>query len=225
MPPHAEHYHIQIASTSLKKDEFRVKIATVLVELGVPRESSLPAEEPDLSESVKLLGSKTEKVQLQTQGDQSVRLQELELQFKIKQMEAKDREEVRKLEMERLQLGHEEKMKELEFRVRSETGTASFHTASVSPPRCDVGRNISLVPPFSEKDVEKYFSHFERVTTTLEWPKHVWTLLLPCALTGEAQELYSALTLTQSSDYEVVKAAILSAYELVSEVYRQRFRG
>ena len=32
-------------------------------------------------------------------------------------------------------------------------------------------------------------------------------------------------TLIQSSDYEVVKAAILHAYELVPEAYRQRFRG
>ena len=52
-----------------------------------------------------------------------------------------------------------------------------------------------------------------------------WTLLLQCVLTGKAQEIYSSLTLTQSDDYEILKAAILWAYELVTEAYRQRFRG
>lgn len=49
--------------------------------------------------------------------------------------------------------------------------------------------------------------------------------MLQCVLTGKAQEVYSSLTLTQSSDYEVVKAAILHAYELVPKAYRQHFRG
>ncbi len=84
-----------------------------------------------------------EQVQLQTQDDQAVHLQELELQFKIKQLkiEVKDREEVRKLGMEMLRLVHEEKMKELQFRLRSENETASSHTSYVSPPQFDVGRN------------------------------------------------------------------------------------
>lgn len=49
------------------------------------------------------------------------------MQFKIKQVEieAKDKEEKRKLEMESLRLVHEEKMNELEVRSRSENDTAS----------------------------------------------------------------------------------------------------
>lgn len=73
--------------------------------------------------------------------------------------------------------------------------------------------------------MEKYFSHFERVAATFGWPEDVWTLLFQCVLTGKAQEIYSSLTLIQSADYKVVKEAILRAYELVPEAYRQRFRG
>jgi hypothetical protein len=73
--------------------------------------------------------------------------------------------------------------------------------------------------------VERYFPHFECVATTFEWPKAAWTLLLQCVLTGKAQEVYSSLALDQCADYEIVKAAILRAYELVPEAYRQRFRG
>ncbi|XP_041966835.1 uncharacterized protein LOC121724378 [Alosa sapidissima] len=82
-----------------------------------------------------------------------------------------------------------------------------------------------MVPPFSDREVDKYFSHFERVAVTLKWPVEFWTLLLQCVLTGKAQEVYSALTVPQSSDYSLVKTTILNAYELVPEAYRQKFRG
>ncbi len=43
--------------------------------------------------------------------------------------------------------------------------------------------------------------------------------------TGKAQEVYSALSLEQSGEYDVVKSAVLHAYELVPEAYRQKFRN
>ncbi|XP_052471859.1 uncharacterized protein LOC128028630 isoform X2 [Carassius gibelio] len=81
-----------------------------------------------------------------------------------------------------------------------------------------------MVPPFCEKDVEKYFCHFERVAASLKWPENVWSLLLQCVITGKAQEVYASLSIEDSADYTIVKAAILKAYELVPEAYRQRFR-
>lgn len=89
----------------------------------------------------------------------------------------------------------------------------------------DIGKHIKMVPPFSEKEVEKYFSHFERVATSLKWPKDVWTLLLQCMLTGKAQEVYSSLSLEQSAVYDTVKTSILHPYELVPEAYCQRFQN
>lgn len=100
--------------------------------------------------------------------------------------------------------------------LQSDTGAAAL--------AFDVSRNIRLVPPFNEREVEKYFSHFEKVAITLKWPVNVWSLLLQCVLSGKAQEVYSALSVEQSSDYETVKKAILNAFELVPEAYRQKFR-
>ena len=110
-----EHYGIETASVSLKKDELRARVVTALSQQGVLLSES---EVFDLSDPVKVAGSKSEAVKLQTQDVQSVHLQELELQFKIKQLEieAKDKEEGRKFEMARLQLVHEERMKILEMR-------------------------------------------------------------------------------------------------------------
>lgn len=46
----------------------------------------------------------------------------------------------------------------------------------------DFGKDIRMVPPFREAEIDRYFSHFERVTTTLKWSKDVWTLISQCVL-------------------------------------------
>ena len=47
--------------------------------------------------------------------------------------------------------------------------------------------------------------------------------MLKCTLTGRAQEAYSALSVPDGQDYECAKSAVLKAFELVLEAYRQRF--
>ena len=89
----------------------------------------------------------------------------------------------------------------------------------------DVSKHIRLVPPFQEEEVDKYFIHFENIATSLEWPREVWTILLQSVLVGKAREIYSALPVETSARYDEVRKAILKAYELVPEAYRQRFRN
>ena len=89
----------------------------------------------------------------------------------------------------------------------------------------DVTKHMRLVPPFQEKEVDKYFLHFEQVAENLKWPKEHWTLLLQSVVIGKAREIYTQLSLEQSSDYDKVKELILKAFELVPEAYRQKFRN
>lgn len=79
----------------------------------------------------------------------------------------------------------------------------------------DVCKYIKLVPPFHESEVDAYFVAFERIAGKLRWPNDMWALLLQCSLTGKAQEICTSLPIEQSLDYEVVKTAVLRAYELV----------
>ena len=72
--------------------------------------------------------------------------------------------------------------------------------------------------------MDKFFLHFEKVATTLHWPLESHTMLLQSILVGKVREVYLALSLEQSADYEVVKREILKAYELVPEAYHQQFR-
>ncbi|KAI2644687.1 Transposon Tf2-9 polyprotein [Labeo rohita] len=88
----------------------------------------------------------------------------------------------------------------------------------------DVSKYIKLVPPFRETEVDSYFVAFERVAGKLRWPKDMWALLLQCSLSGKAQEVCSSLPIESSLDYDLVKSAVLRAYELVPEAYRQKFR-
>ncbi|KAK1786567.1 hypothetical protein P4O66_003016 [Electrophorus voltai] len=88
----------------------------------------------------------------------------------------------------------------------------------------DASHQIGLVPVFRENEVDAYFPIFERIATSLRRPKDLWLLMLQCKLVDKAQEVCSLLTLTQSSDYEVVKYTVLRAYELDPEAYRQNFR-
>ena len=61
-----------------------------------------------------------------------------------------------------------------------------------------------MVPPFQEKEVDKYFLHFEKVAENLNWPKEHWTLLLQSVLIGKAHEIYIQLGVEQSHHYETL---------------------
>ena len=98
-------------------------------------------------------------------------------------------------------------------------------TLEARSPEFDVSKRIKLVPPFQEREVDKYFLHFEKIATSLEWPKTVWMLLLQSVLMDKARKVYSSMSIEQSSQYETIKKAILKAYELVPEAYRQNFRS
>uniref|UniRef100_UPI00358E5605 uncharacterized protein n=1 Tax=Myxine glutinosa TaxID=7769 RepID=UPI00358E5605 len=140
-------------------------------------------------------------------------------------LEAEERKAERELRERDMELQQEIKFKELE--LRREWGEAPPLLTGSTPNQktWDVGRHVRLVPPFSEKEVAKFFPHFEKVARQLNWPEEAWTILVQSVLVGKAQEIYSALPMDQCADYEVLKKHILKAYELVPEAYRQKFRN
>ena len=68
----------------------------------------------------------------------------------------------------------------------------------------DATKHIRLIPPFQGKEVDKYFLQYEKIAEILEWPKEHWTLLLQSVVIGKAREIYTQLTLEESSDYDKV---------------------
>ena len=119
-------------------------------------------------------------------------------------------------ELEKARMENKFKEDELRFRRDSDENRRN---------NFDLTKYVKLVPQFNESDVDKYFQHFEKIAKNLHWPENVWSTLLQSALKGKTQETFAALSVNDSSDYDVVKAAILKAYELVPEAYRQKFRN
>ena len=144
-----------------------------------------------------------------------LRLAELKEARELRELELKAEQEKALLEAEKEAAAREHELK---------MASLGKHSPSDKASAFDPARNIRLVPPFQEKEVDKYFAHFEKVADSLNWPKESWVLLLQSVLVGKAQEIYGSLSVEQSSNYEHVKEAILKAYELVPEAYRQKFR-
>ena len=89
-----------------------------------------------------------------------------------------------RIEIEKEKLQFQLKMKELELQGKAKTKSLPFDTCKVF----DVTKHIRFVPPFQEKEVDKYFLHFEKVAENLKWPKEHWNLLLQSVVTGKARE-------------------------------------
>ncbi len=114
---------------------------------------------------------------------------QLENDFKIKKLQ--QQLELRKIELQ-FEKEREERafqLRKLELELNTKIEQTPVQVSSVEPV-FDVYKNLRLVPPFLEKEVEKYFQHFEHVAESLKWPKEFRTLLLQCVLVGRAQEVY-----------------------------------
>lgn len=91
--------------------------------------------------------------------------------------------------------------------------------------RFHIGSNLKLLPKFNDKEPGTFFFVFERLADARNWPDQDHTLMLQCVLTGKAQEAYAALTSEVCENDVKLKAAVLKAYVLVQEAYRQHFRN
>lgn len=141
-------------------------------------------------------------------------------EVEIKRLEAASAKE---LEIKRLEAESALKMRQLELQAAQ--GRGFEQPVIASRDAFDVSKNIQLVPAFKEAEVESYFGAFERIACALHWPHEVWAILLQCKLSGKALEACASLSVADSLNYDTLKGAILRAYELVPEAYRQRFRG
>ena len=125
-----------------------------------------------------------------------LRLAELKEAREFRELELKAEREKRDLELKAeqekalLEAEKEAAAREHELKMAS----LGKHSPSDKASAFDPARNIRLVPPFQEKEVDKYFAHFEKVADSLNWPKESWVLLLPSVLVGKAQEIYGSLS-------------------------------
>ena len=229
----AKHYKLSEIKSSMRKHE----IKNILVQYFV--------DEEIFNENALSLIADVQSVSSSKEFELKFQIRQLEIQEREKKREWEEREKEREREREREREEREkererEREREREEREREEgekeTGfqlrmrEIEMQERANQPKQkieynFDVTKHIRLVPPFQEKEVDKYFLHFEKVAENLNWPKEHWTLLLQSVLIGKAREIYTQLAVEQSHHYETVKELILKGYELVPEAYRQKFRN
>ena len=217
---------IMVSQTDIQLKELELKRHLELEKLRLEFEEKRRADKEEREEKLaRDKAEREERIQIEKLEleKQKLALEERLAKEKIDMEERekeKHREMLERVELEKEKMHYEIKMKELELSSKS-MPPVSFDPSKVF----DVTKHIRLVPPFQEKEVDKYFLHFEKVAENLKWPKEHWTLLLQSVVIGKAREIYTQLPLDQSSDYDTVKNLILKAYELVPEAYRQKFRN
>ena len=129
--------------------------------------------------------------------------------FKRKTLEL----EIKKAELESLNLQSKKEVLALELQVKQEGKNTPAPSTAI---------NTSVLPLFDEKDPESFFAQFEKIA--FHWNRELWPILVQTNFQGKAREAFANLTEAASKDYDQVKAAVLLAYELSAEAYRQRFR-
>ena len=143
--------------------------------------------------------------------EERLEMEKIEKQRQLEEKIAKEKlVQEERIEVEKEKRQYSLKMKELELSSKS-MAPVSFDPSKVF----NVTKHIRLVPPFQEKEVDKYFLLFEKVAENLKWPKEHGALLLQSVVIGKAREIYTQLPLYQSSDSDTVKDLILKGYELV----------
>ena len=225
----AAHYELTTVNKSMLKQEIKNILVQFLVDkeildssalsLVLVTQTGLHIRELEIQKQIEL-----EKLKLEQERQMQKERMEMEERVQKERMEMEEREKEKErqmqIEREKLKFDTELRMKELEMQnmtVKRQPLDSGVHF--------DITKHIRLVPPFQEKKVDKYFLHFEKVAENLKWPKEHWTLLLQSVIIGKAREIYTQLTVQQSSSYDTVKELILKAYELVPEAYRQKFRN
>ena len=223
---------ILVTQTDLQLRELEIKRQVEMEKLRLDREhekeeredrirlETLEREDRMLREKREMEREKLEQEKIRLEMEEREREKQREIEREKLEHEKLRLEAEERIEIEKEKLQFELKMKELELEGKSKSKSLPLDSGK----SFDVTKHIRLVPPFQEKEVDKYFLHFEKVAENLKWPREHWTLLLQSVVIGKAREIYTQLSLEQSSDYDKVKELILKAYELVPEAYRQKFR-
>ena len=156
-----------------------------------------------------------------TKENESMRALELKLELKRLEIEASEKAQA-------LELADRDKQRQFELR-KLELQAAPAHAPPISAPRVPtpafrVESAVKLIPEFDENDVETFLITFEKIAGINKFPSDKYAAILQAHLKGKALKVFTELSLTECQDYKLLKAALLTAYSVVPEVYRKRFR-
>ena len=138
-------------------------------------------------------------------------------------------ERAKERELERVAREREEKDKEREERAKErehELELATLNsTSSQSSDPLDLAGKPKL-PTYREgEDIGSFLTRFERIAKLLCVKKESYAVRLGTVLTGKCVDIYTSLSDEVTSDYELLKKALLSGFQKTADGYRQEFRA
>ena len=203
-------FSILITQTDLKLRELEVqrqiqlrKLRLEQEERKLEREERIKVEQLEREERIRVEQLERKERMQKEKLEMEEREKEKERQIQRERLETEERIQKEKLEQAEKERQYNLRMKELEKQGKVKTKPLDLGTYF------DVIKHIRLVLPFQATEVDKYFLYSEKVAENLKWPKEHRTLLLHSVVIGKAREIYTQLSLEQSSDYDKVKELIL----------------
>ena len=188
-----KHYKLSGIKSSVRKHEIKNILVQYFVDEEIFNENALSqiVDVQSVSSS-KELELKFQIRQLKIQEREKEREREREREREEREEREKEREREREEREKEREREREEREKEREFKLRMreiEMQERANQPKQKIEYNFEVTKHIRLFPPLQEKEVDKYFLHFEKVAENLNWPKEHWTLLLQSVLIGKAREI------------------------------------
>jgi len=101
------------------------------------------------------------------------------------------------------------------------------HATNISqqPPVFRIDSAAKLLPKLLvESEIETYFIMFERTANLHGWPSNKWVAILQTQLKGKCLRVVTELSETDGQDYDILKKALVTAFEICPEQHRKKFR-
>ena len=224
----AAHYVLTTVNKSMLKQEIKNILVQFLVDkeildssalsLVLVTQTGLQMRELKIQKQIELEKLRLEQEKLRIEQERQIQKERMEMEERVQKermkMEEREKEKERQMQIEREKIKFDTELRMKELEMQNMTVKRKPLESCVY---FDITKHIRLVPPFQEKEFDKYFLHFEKVAENLKWPKEHWTLLLQSVIIGKAREIYTQLTAQLSSSYDTVKELILKAYRLTGK--------
>ena len=84
---------------------------------------------------------------------------------------------------------------------------------------------LKLAKLTKQDDIEAYLTVFERTMCAYKVERSRWSYMLALQLTGRAQKVFAVMETEQSGNYDALKNAILTRYDINEEAYHHPFNG
>ena len=187
----AKHLKLEVRSSMRKRDIQRTVLEhlvneSIFEQAALAKYQITPTNSAEVETTTNDNSEELDKVEKdrQWQREQEDRRWQREQEERKWEREKIELEREREREREERQIKLQQiELQKLELQVQTKDRQQS---ESPSSSKFDITKHIRMVPPFQEREVDKYFLHFEKVAKNCGWPKDHWTMLLQSVLLGKA---------------------------------------